>query len=76
MYGESGTVSGRVWISSDPVTANEMPPLKHNALCAINKQFIHIMERWDSHMQVTMDDAQRKMRRANKGDRRRAEIGC
>ena len=75
MYGESGTVSGRVWMSSDTAIAKERPLSKHNALHAINEQFIHIMERWDSHMQVTMDDAQRKRRGANKSDRRQGEIG-
>ena len=70
------TVSERVWMSSDPATAKEMPTSKYNALRAINKQFIHIMERWDSQMQVTMDDAQLKRRGANKSVGRQGEIGC
>ena len=76
VYSESGTVSGRGLMSSDPATAKEMPLLEHNALCAINKQFIHIMEQWDSHMQVTMDDTQRKRRGANKSVGRQGGIGC
>ena len=53
--------------------AKEIPPSKHNALRAINEQFIHIMGQWDSHMQVTIDDAQRKRRGTNKSDGRRVE---
>ena len=55
-------------MSSDPENAKEMPLSKHNALHAINEQFIHIMERWNSHIQVTVNDAQRKRRGANKSD--------
>ena len=41
-------------------------PSKYNAVFAINRKFIHIMERWDSHMQVIMDDAQMKRRGVSK----------
>ena len=53
-------------MSSDPLIAKERTPSKYNAMLAINEQFIHIMKQWDPYMQVTMDDAQRKRRGANK----------
>ena len=78
VYDGSGTVNRRVWMSSDsgPATAKEMSPSKHNALRAINNQFIHIMEQWNSHMQVPMDDGQMKRRGVNKSDGRWEEISC
>ena len=63
--------SGRVWMSLMSSEAKDKPPTEYNALLLLNKQFIHIIERCDSCMQVMMDGAEAKRRGAKKSVGRR-----
>ena len=57
---------GGVWISSGSPIAKEKPPSKYNALLAIDEKNHPHYGTMGLHMQVTMDYAPRKNRRANK----------